>query len=327
MVPPAALWSVDGHHRYLLVRPVGRTRLLVAKLVAVAVAVFVLLAVIAVAVVSYVVGVSLFASNGGGIPTLSGTQQLDSTQATLRTIGAMLYVGWSMLGVASIAVFFSTVTESPLVATLGAIAVLISSGVLQALDAAWSIQPYLPTRYWLSFVDLFRQPILWRDIDRGIALQAVYVSVMLLAAWANFTTRDVATYPASRAGRRDGLRGNAELRRDDGLDVRVARQVAVADVEPRTDRLDVDHSGAGEHGAGRRGDRLVVLGVDRRERHPSGWVLSAASRALSGSSCAQASTHAPGTRLPAVAARFVSWSGAPRVTNRRTREKPCCCWT
>ncbi len=68
---------------------------------------------------------------------------------------------------------------------------LIASGVLQALDAARSIQPYLPTRYWLSFIDLFRQPILWRDIDRGIALQAVYVGVMLVAAWANFTTRDI----------------------------------------------------------------------------------------------------------------------------------------
>lgn len=178
-----------GMLRYLLVRPVGRTRLLVAKLVAVVV--FVLLAVVTVAAVSYVVGISLFTSNGGGIPTLSGTQQLDSTQATLRTIGAILYVGWSMLGVASIALFLSTVAESALVATLGAIAVLISSGVLQALDAARSIQPYLPTRYWLSFVDLFRQPILWRDIDRGIALQTVYVAVMLLAAWANFTTRDI----------------------------------------------------------------------------------------------------------------------------------------
>ena len=29
--------------------------------------------------------------------------------------------------------------------------------------------PYLPTRYWLAFVDLFRQPILWRDIVRGVA--------------------------------------------------------------------------------------------------------------------------------------------------------------
>ncbi len=178
-----------GTLRYLLVRPVGRTRLLAAKLVAVTV--FVLLAVVVVAGVSYVVGISLLHNGGGGIPTLSGTQRLGTLAATERTVGSVLFVGWSMLGVASIALFLSTLSDSGLAATLGAISVLIASGVLQALDAARSIQPYLPTRYWLAFVDLFRQPILWRNVDRGIALQAVYVVVFLLLAWANFTTRDV----------------------------------------------------------------------------------------------------------------------------------------
>ena len=54
-----------------------------------------------------------------------------------------------------------------------------------------ALHPYLPTRYWLAFVDLFRDPILWRDLVRGVVLQAVYVVVLLGAAWANFTTKDV----------------------------------------------------------------------------------------------------------------------------------------
>ena len=53
------------------------------------------------------------------------------------------------------------------------------------------MQPYLPTRYWLSFVDLFRDPILWRNVERGVLLQAVYVVVLLGAAWANFATKDI----------------------------------------------------------------------------------------------------------------------------------------
>ena len=53
------------------------------------------------------------------------------------------------------------------------------------------VRPYLVTRYWLAFVDLFRDPIQWRDITRGLALQGVYVGVLLAAAWANFTTKDV----------------------------------------------------------------------------------------------------------------------------------------
>ena len=96
-----------------------------------------------------------------------------------------------MLGVAAIALFLSTVTDSPLGAALGALAFLIASTLLLTLDAADALQPYLPTRYWLAFVDLFRDPILWRDVVRGVLLQAVYVVVFLGAAWANFTTKDV----------------------------------------------------------------------------------------------------------------------------------------
>jgi ABC-2 type transport system permease protein len=32
---------------------------------------------------------------------------------------------------------------------------------------------------------------LWRNIDRGFAVQGVYVVVLLAAAWANFATKDI----------------------------------------------------------------------------------------------------------------------------------------
>ena len=51
--------------------------------------------------------------------------------------------------------------------------------------------PYLPTNYWLAWIDLFRQPILWYNVQRGLAIQAVYALVFLGAAWANFSTKDV----------------------------------------------------------------------------------------------------------------------------------------
>jgi ABC-2 type transport system permease protein len=104
---------------------------------------------------------------------------------------SVVYVSLSMLGVAALALLLSTVTDSPLGAALGALAFLIASTLLLTLDAAAVLQPYLPTRYWLSFVDLFRSPILWRDIVRGVLLQGAYVAVFLGAAWANFTTRDI----------------------------------------------------------------------------------------------------------------------------------------
>ena len=81
-----------------------------------------------------------------------------------RTFLALGYAMLCMLGVAAVALFLSTVTESPLGAALGTMALLVASTLLLTLDAADPLQPYLPTRYWLAFVDLFRDPILWRDV-------------------------------------------------------------------------------------------------------------------------------------------------------------------
>ena len=209
-----------GTLRYLLARPVGRTRLLAAKLVAVIS--FTLAAVIAVTVTSYATGVLIlgpsrasavgFAPGGtsgsiapgaGGAPTaglqpgaaitsLSGTP-LTTLQLVERVLGAMSFITVSMLGVAAIAIFLSTLTDSPLAAALGALATLIGSEILVTLNAASVVAPYLPTRYWLAWIDFFRQPIFWRDIQRGFGIQLVYVAVFLGAAWANFATRDITT--------------------------------------------------------------------------------------------------------------------------------------
>ena len=183
-----------GTLRYVLVRPVGRTRLLVAKLTSVMA--FVVLTVLVVAVTAYVVGVLLLGGSrvptGGTVGTASISGGTFSTQELLLRTGLALgYAMVCMLGVAAIALFLSTVTRSPLGAALGALAVLIASTILLGLEAASALQPYLPTRYWLAFVDLFRDPILWRDVVRGAALQAVYVVVFLAAGWANFMTKDV----------------------------------------------------------------------------------------------------------------------------------------
>jgi ABC-2 type transport system permease protein len=181
-----------GMLRYLLVRPVSRTRLLVAKLLALVL--FVLVAVSAVVGTGYLVGVSLFEAQPGAaaFTSVSGVP-MSRTELALRITAAMLYVGVSMLGVGAIALFLSTMTDSPLAATLGALAAMVTSQVLVTLDAAGAVRPYLPTRYWLAWIDFFRDPIAWRDIERGIGIQAVYLAVFLAAAWANFATKDVKT--------------------------------------------------------------------------------------------------------------------------------------
>ena len=194
----------SGMLRYLLARPVGRTRLLVAKLIALVA--YTVTAVVAVAGTSYLTGRLLFgvqpvAVTSHGVTSsaiaanfaatsLSGTS-LSPGEVLVRTLGAIAFIAVSMLGVGAIALFLSTVTDSSLGAALGALAALVTSQVLVTLNAAASVSPYLPTRYWLAWVDFFREPILWRNIERGFAVQAVYVVVLLGAAWANFATKDI----------------------------------------------------------------------------------------------------------------------------------------
>ena len=195
----------SGMLRYLLARPVGRARLLTAKLVALVV--YVLTAVVLVAVTAYLTGIALFgtapvtAPTGGGTlaapsPVAAAATSLSGTAVTpaglvLRIVGAVAFIAVSMLGVGAIALFLSTLTNSPLAAALGALAALVTSQVLVTLNSANAVAPYLPTRYWLAWIDFFREPILWRNIDRGLAVQAVYVAVFLGAAWAHFATKDV----------------------------------------------------------------------------------------------------------------------------------------
>ncbi|CAB4549829.1 MAG: ABC transporter permease subunit [Actinobacteria bacterium] len=178
--------AANGTLRYLLTRPVGRSRLLTAKLVTVIT--FIFLAVIVVALVALAAGVVLF-----GISPLSSISatELSPFQTFVRTMLAILYIGWSMLGLGAIALFASTRTDSPLAASLATLAAFVGSQVLDLIEATESIQPFLPTHYWLRFVDFYRDPILWRDVTAGAIVQLVYVAVFLGAAWANFTTKDV----------------------------------------------------------------------------------------------------------------------------------------
>lgn len=217
--------AAGGTLRYLLVRPVSRTRLLVAKLISVIA--YVLLVVLAVTFTAYATGIFLLGPSraaavgqapggvpggggggavpgiagqaptagqaaGGAVTSLSGAP-LSLLQLAERIAGAIAFITVSMLGVAAIALFLSTFTDSALGSALGALAALVASEVLVTLNAATVVQPYLPTRYWLAWIDFFRQPVFWRDIQRGFGIQAVYVVVFLAAAWANFSTKDITT--------------------------------------------------------------------------------------------------------------------------------------
>ena len=141
-----------------------------------------------------------------------------------------------------------------------------------------AVAPYLPTRYWLAWIDFFREPILWRDIERGLAVQAVYVVVFLGAAWAQL--RDQGRHQLSSRGRglqagavggaRGGRWRRSPMRPQDhaGDDRGSVGSWRVGDPLPRADRLDRDVHRARQPGRVRRADRLVVGRPQRQPGRP-----------------------------------------------------------
>jgi ABC-2 type transport system permease protein len=175
-----------GTLRYILTRPAGRSRLLLSK--GLTVAVFCLVATTLVAVAGLITGVIVFPV--GRITTLSG-DTLPLTDGMLRISLAALLIGVSLLGLAAIGLFISTLTDVPVGAMAGTLGLFILVGVLDALPQTRGLHPWLFTDHWLSYTDLLRTHIQWSDVVRNIELQSLYVAVFGALAWARFTSKDI----------------------------------------------------------------------------------------------------------------------------------------
>ncbi|MGV4983062.1 ABC transporter permease [Streptomyces sp. NRAIS4] len=175
-----------GTLRYLLVAPAGRTRLLLTKYTTVMA--FCVLATLVVAVSALAVGALLFPL--GDLTTISGTR-ISFTEGLGRALLIALVVAASLVGVAALGLFVSTLTGSGIAAMATTVGLLITVQILDQIPQLHALQPYLFSHYWLSFADLMRDPVYWDDLVRNLGLQALYAAVFGSAAWARFTTKDI----------------------------------------------------------------------------------------------------------------------------------------
>ncbi|MFE3142305.1 ABC transporter permease [Streptomyces scopuliridis] len=175
-----------GTLRYLLVAPAGRTRLLLAKYASTLA--FCLVATLVVAASALAVGALLFPL--GEVTTISGTR-ISFGDGLLRALLIAVVVAVSLVGLAAVGLFISTLTNSGIAAMAATVGLLITVQILDTIPQLHAIQPYLFSHYWLSFADLLREPFYWDDIGRNLGLQALYAAVFGSAAWARFTAKDI----------------------------------------------------------------------------------------------------------------------------------------
>ncbi|MCW8119366.1 MULTISPECIES: ABC transporter permease [Streptomyces] len=178
--------SSAGTLRYLLVAPAGRSRLLLTKYATVVA--FCLAATLVVAVSALAVGALLFPV--GDLITISGTR-ITYAEGLGRALLIALVVAASLVGIAALGLFVSTMTGSGIAAMATTVGLLITVQILDQIPQLDALQPYFFSHYWLSFADVMREPVYWDDLVKNLGLQALYAAVFGSAAWARFTTKDI----------------------------------------------------------------------------------------------------------------------------------------
>ncbi len=188
-----AMWSADalagesssGGLRGLLLAPVSRTRLLAVK--AFGVAVLSLLAVVVLAVVGILAGLTIL--GGDNMLTMSGNV-LPFSEALGRIALLTVLVTVQVWAVAAVALAISAGTDHPLVVlatTLGGIIMFTVLGNIAALD--W-LHPVLLTQGWEGLSDVVRDPMPTDGMTESVLRAACYIAIGYSLALARMVTRD-----------------------------------------------------------------------------------------------------------------------------------------
>jgi ABC-2 type transport system permease protein len=175
-----------GTLRIVLLRPTRRGAFILAKWT--------------VAMVYLAVGFALMLAGGllfGGIffglhpmITLSG-----STVGVWHGLGLILlsclYALAAMACIVSLALLFSTLTDSSLTALIATIVIYIVITVLIQFSYFDWLRPWVFPQYLLDFTNFFRDPIYWRPILKGLGVFAAWSGVLTFAAYLVFRRKDV----------------------------------------------------------------------------------------------------------------------------------------
>lgn len=177
-----------GTLRYLLVRPVGRTTLILHKYAAVMLQLA--LAMLLVAVVGLIAGGLAFGLHP--LPTLGGPA-LSMGDSLVRIAAAWAYIVLGVAGLGALGVFLSTLTDSAPAAIVATVGLAIVSQILDHITALSWLHPFLLSHAWLAFAGLFRSPISWSGMAQGLWIALAYTGLFLGAAIWRFSGKDIAS--------------------------------------------------------------------------------------------------------------------------------------
>lgn len=190
--------AASGNLRYMLARPVSRSRYLASKLVVALV--LSLLAVVVVPLAALLAGTVAFGWHPFTAIDGSASTAVHSVIVTFA-VGASLsrlavgaaYVAAGMVSIFAFAFLLSTLTKHPFAAVAGGVGLTLVSRVLNAdyLPGVAVLNKWMPN----NDVDLWEHFFQGHAETAGMAhfllLQAIYAAVLLTAAWWWFQRKDV----------------------------------------------------------------------------------------------------------------------------------------
>ncbi len=194
--------ATAGTFRILLIRPVSRTRILLAKYLTTLFYTFTF--VLFLALISLGLGLALFGSgdlltyesqSGGGQPVGMSGGILILPESEMFWRFALAY-GCAVVGmwvVASVAFLFSALVENAIGPIIGTMSIVIGFFIIGSLPYSFfeAMRPYLFTTYMNVWQKAFTEPVAWQDILQWIAYLGSYCLGLFLITWYLFTKKDI----------------------------------------------------------------------------------------------------------------------------------------
>jgi ABC-2 type transport system permease protein len=176
-----------GNLRFLLTRPIGRPRLLAAKLIVAAF--YSALATVLILVAGLVAGGIAFGYEGISIPLLGISMSVGTILGNIALAGVL--AAWGIAGIAAFAFMLSTMMDNSAGAIMGAVGLYIVTSILGAIDSIGPIRYGFPTFYNGAWADLFRGADFGGDMVRNVVAQIPYVIVFFGIGLWWFRRKDV----------------------------------------------------------------------------------------------------------------------------------------
>jgi len=124
-------------------------------------------------------------------PLLLSGQSVSVGAGLWLTLLSFLYIFAYVACLVSIALLFSTFTNSSLTAAIAALVLVFVMGTLSDFSYFNFLRPYLFTSYTDNWQGLLSRPVDWHPIWTGLLTYAIYVAGLVAAAWYRFRRKDI----------------------------------------------------------------------------------------------------------------------------------------